>query len=1233
MSCSAHPLPPGSEACGCCAGVEASTPLQVDNRAGLSTINYRIGAYPQFKASLLAGLSSSRYPQLAGLRTRGSDDYSIALLDAVACTADVLTFYQERIAQESYLRTATERVSLQEMGKLIGYRLRPGAAAETWLAFALESPKTAPSTLAPEPGAFFTGIPTALTLAAGLKVQSVPGPDEKPQVFETVEAVAARPEWNAMLALPDDDIVPGFGATSTWLAGVDTQLKPGDSLLFVGAEFAADPNSDRWDLRVLNVVQADAAANRTFVSWTEPLGSVSPPMGTAAAPTIYALRQRAAVFGHNAPDWPSMTDEFKAAYLGLESPDQLMQAQRAEWPQFDIHGPGGSGNGLLISASVAPLKAAAALREGLRADAQALAKQGLASLGSLGASAGSLLEKAASLPGEAGKASVEAMALLPGAIGQVTERVMEPIRWLVENGVGSMQSWVTQLGSSAASTASVVSSITSFLTGIPNLGATFGAPGGNLAPPTWPPVPSSLLTPLFNGLELQTLRNTLTDAADKLGEGLDDLAERGRTLRAANASVIEAAMANVAGAAYTARMEAELQVSPHLPFATADSVCCSAIGASGAARAAIPDLVVALALSDPRPGTVMLASLAPLGSDDDATLDMASLHSGIAGHLSNATIQLSATLNDPQFADAVIAGQAVMGQLNQLAAGGASAFTRSLSRMRMAAASGVQKAHLALVERADRLRLTPGARQFLAHAANTVSLDRPYPGLLAGSYAALQMPTYTELYRVSAVSEVSRAEFGIAGKSMLLSLQGENLSLFSGKVRETAVLAQSIALPRARSPLSQPVVGDSFDVAGAIAGLEEGRRLIVQGRAVNGGQNVVHYATLVSATVGSDRTTLRIDPPLPVALRRIGTVVYGNVALATHGETGAQILGAGDASQPFQRFELKRLPLTYRSSAADESGVDSELTVRIGDVAWTERRTLFGAEPGDRAYTVSTDEQGRDWVVFGDGVRGARLPTGVNNIRASYRQGLGLAGNVAPERLTQLMTRPMGLKSVANPGAAEGGSDPEPAEQARRSMPLGTRTLGRAVSLLDYEDYALAFSGVAKAQARALAAAHGPVVAITVAGQDGASVTASNPVHGRLLESLHANGDPHVELVLLSYRASTFRLGLKVRRDSAYEIATVLAAVEAALRAHYAFDARALGQPVLHSDVVAVAHSVPGVVAVDIDFLYGGTWPGQTAPGNRRRLLAASMHVAGGSVQPAELLTLHPGPLARLEEM
>src|SRR4249919_1262868 len=186
MSDGAIERPPGTETCGCCDGVAASTPSGNFNRPGLAAIAYRIGDYARFKESLQAGLSSSDFAELAGLRTRDADDYTLGLIDAVSCAADVLTFYQERIANESYLRTATERVSLQEMAKLIGYRLRPGVAAEARLAFALEPPKAPPPGLPPDPGAFVTGVPTLVKLEAGLQVQSVPKPDEKPQTFETV---------------------------------------------------------------------------------------------------------------------------------------------------------------------------------------------------------------------------------------------------------------------------------------------------------------------------------------------------------------------------------------------------------------------------------------------------------------------------------------------------------------------------------------------------------------------------------------------------------------------------------------------------------------------------------------------------------------------------------------------------------------------------------------------------------------------------------------------------------------------------------------------------------------------------------------------------------------------------------------------------------------------------------------------------------------------------------------
>ena len=872
---------PGTDPCDCCDGVATSTPQGLFNRPGLSAIAYRIGAYAQFNDSLLAALSSSNAPALAKLLTRDTDDFTIGLFDAFACAADVLTFYQERIANESYLRTASERVSLQEMARLIGYRLRPGVAAETWLAFALEAPKTPPPGLPPEPGAFITGIAPTLTLATGLQVQSVPGPDETPQTFETVETITARPEWNAIRATRDVLRTPARGDTVTWLQGVALNLKPGDALVFAGPDFFAAPaNNNRWDLRLIDSVSLDVAGNRTGVGWLRGLGSVSPHSDPAAAPTVHVLRRRAAVFGHNAPMFRSLNSEFRINYPGANQ-DTL------EWPAF---------------------------------------------------------------------------------------------------------------------------------------------------------------TP------------------------------------------------------------------------------------------------------------------SPLGASDSA------------GHVD---------------LDAV--------------------------------AADIRNGSLVALAKGEFSRSTKG------------EFNRPDEGRASG--------VYVELYKVTSTAEVSRAEFAMSGKVTRLGLAGQNLlSQFfgSGVLRQTTVYAQSEALALAPHPILAPVDGDTLSLAVAAEGLNVGRKLVVKGiRDMTGSKGsgavdatpLVHQATITAVTATGAAALVTITPPLPFALARDSVVVFGNVALATQGETAAQILGAGDAGQRFQRFELKRTPLTYRS-AANETGADSELSVRVGDVEWAEKPTLFGSAPTERAYALSTDEQGRLFAVFGDGEHGALLPRGANNVRARYRQGLGSAGNVGADTLTQLLSRPPGLKSVANAVAASGGTDAEPADAARRSMPLGTRTLGRAVSLLDYEDFALAFTGIAKAQARVLHRASGVVIAVTIAGPGGTPLAATNPVRANLLAALKASGDPQVDVVLLDHQPRSFRLGLKVKRAPDYAIEPVLAKVEAALRARFGFDARGLAQPVLQSDLIATVHSVPGVLAVDLDALYLGALPSL-----QTRLLAAQMRLGGGVPLAAELLTLASGPLDRLEEL
>ncbi len=511
-----------------------------------------------------------------------------------------------------------------------------------------------------------------------------------------------------------------------------------------------------------------------------------------------------------------------------------------------------------------------------------------------------------------------------------------------------------------------------------------------------------------------------------------------------------------------------------------------------------------------------------------------------------------------------------------------------------------------------------------------VDLDAVYAEVRNGSYTLLAKGgfnyesepapdgTYIELYEVANVAEVSRAEFALSGKVSRLQLSGESYDTqFQAQVRETAVLTQSEALAFAEYPVTDAVGNERIPMSVSADGLLPGRRLIVRGIRASDGQAVI----------------VEITPPLTEPLARESVVVHANVALASHGESVSQILGSGNASQAFQHFELKQLPLTYRS-ADDETGAAAALTVRVGDIAWHERPTLFGAAPTDRAHALTVDEQGREFVVFGDGVRGARLPSGTSNVRASYRKGLGTEGNIGADKLTQLMSRPLGLKSVSNPLATEGGSDPEGPGAARQSMPLVTRTLGRAVSLLDYQDFARAFSGIAKAQARALALPAGPTVAITLAGPDGALPTPASPVWQHLLTALKSSGDPHVAVQLLAFQPSTFHVGLKVKRDLDYDIETVLAAVEAALRAHYAFGERELGQPVQESELISVAQAVPGVVALDVTRLYGGTQPlAQTSVSKQVRLLAARMQVQGGVARPAELLTLDPAPLDLLEEM
>lgn len=283
--------------CGCCEGVKSLTPLPVHNRPGLADLTYRVGTHGSFKASLIAALSHSA--PLQRLTTRDDDDPAIALCDACATVLDVLTFYQERIANEGYLRTARERRSILELARSIGYELNPGVAAGTCLAFTVEDVEDSPQ---------------VVNLPAGIKAQSLPGQDETPQIFETVEAIEARPRWNALRPRRNTPQVIDRHTRQLYLQGTDHQVQPGDAILMVGEERERWSGSENWDLRILTDVTINRKNDTTLIAWKENLGHQNPSVDPAKNPKIYVFRQRAALFGFNAPDVRAMPENIKTSY-------------------------------------------------------------------------------------------------------------------------------------------------------------------------------------------------------------------------------------------------------------------------------------------------------------------------------------------------------------------------------------------------------------------------------------------------------------------------------------------------------------------------------------------------------------------------------------------------------------------------------------------------------------------------------------------------------------------------------------------------------------------------------------------------------------------------------------------------------------------------------------------------------------------------------------------------------
>ncbi len=507
-----------------------------------------------------------------------------------------------------------------------------------------------------------------------------------------------------------------------------------------------------------------------------------------------------------------------------------------------------------------------------------------------------------------------------------------------------------------------------------------------------------------------------------------------------------------------------------------------------------------------------------------------------------------------------------------------------------------------------------------------VDLDSVNPRVLTGSWVVLESPNYRQVYQVQDNSELSRSGFTLSAKVTRLRLEhAADFNHFT--LRDTTVLAQSERLTLVELPIAEPVQGNHLVLDRLYLELQVGRPVVISGEREDlEGVEASEVVILAEVIFNNGYTELTFQTSLQHRYVRTTVTVNANVAIATHGETKTEVLGSGNASLAFQQFSLHHLPLTY-TSAATATGAVPTLQIYVNGLQWQEVSTFYGHGPEERIYRIRPGEAGTTTVQFGNGRTGARLPTGQENVQAVYRQGMGEAGLLQEKQLSLLLTRPLGIRSVSNPIAPANAADPETLEEIRANAALTIRTLNRIVSLQDYEDFARAFTGVAKALATWTWDGRQRGVFVTVAGVQGSTIEPTSLLYQNLLTAMQQAGDSLVPLDVKTYRPAFFLLSGKLKIDPVYQTPDVLAQVEQALRQAFGFATRQFGQPVAASEVMWVIQQVKGVIAVDLDQLYRTDAPLKDQGTLQPLLLASAPQAGTDTAIAAELLLLDPRPL------
>lgn len=1094
-----------SHDCGCCTTPAAAVPGEVRNRPWLSAVAYRIGTFATFRKAIFDELS--RTPALASLTARVPDDYTITTIELWAAVADVISFYQERIANDAFLRTATDRDPLLRLVRLIDYQLAPGAAATVELAFTLDAGSSA-------------------LIPARTRVQSVPAEGEKPQKFETLAAVLAKAALNRLRILPAPGPITIAGAASaspTSAGRTSAIVAPDPDALSSAAALAAGDRVALFSpeaLEVLTVRELVSRDDALTIAWTAPIAGTSFGLafdGADPAAAAYKLGRAFHLFGFDAIPRVVVPD---SKVIGGVTHYYLTQLDT----DYSLHGDGTAPSQISLDARY----------DGLH-------------------------------PG-----SVLLAVAAPGG---------SPVRAYPFRLETASETQARRFALPSPPTPIVTSS-------------------GTVTRVTVTPLTSKTLSDLVTTGDIRdvVVYELLGDPLRLWPYVFDSHVMGGDVFlpgRRTGASAIEVGRTVEKGAYKRGTVIDVSELERNRRVLLVDAGGQTPIGAS----------IVAAALV----GTNI--DIAPAGTDP--TIERIGFGSEQAARTTViASRRLPAPVSFPN------ARREVTVRIGALPA---QAITLSAALVAGGAIEDVAAALQAAIRAA-----VPGAPTYARALAWVIDSAIVVAPGIPGDAVSFG-PSATDADTIGALGlgygDVAYLDGRVSAP--VATLVG---SAVAGAVTVTVGIVPPLTRAISAGPITS-VAALATAMAAAFSFTGPAGQLVRISTKVTADDRIILLPPL---NLHAPRTFLRLslDPDGPFALDAATSALLGNVAPASHGETVPnEIVGDGDAATPFQRFTLKKKPITYVPAAAP-GGVASSVEVFVNGIRWTEVPTLYTAGPLDQVFTTRIADGGTLTLQFGDGVTGSRLPTGRENVGARYRSGTGLGGRVRAGTIATLLDRPTGVKGVTNLKPSEGGAEPETMARARSAAPGTVRTFGRAVALRDFEDTALMAGEVAKAIATWVWTGERRAIHVTIAAQAGGTFSADGLA--RLRATLATERDPNHTLIIDNYTPVAVVIAASVIVDERRVADDVLAAARAALLDALSFDRREFAQPVYLSDIVSVLQNVDGVVAVDLDtldlksadpaFRLGhGVDPALGQPQPRLLMLPARPAGSPGVVLPAEL--------------